>query len=137
MRTLQSILLSSAIAAGAAFLPAVPASALPLGPAAGATEAARLDASLPLIDVHHRRSSSRVAAGIVGGLIIGGIIASQRPYYYDYGYYPYPPYPYHPYPVYRGYPMDAAIAYCMRRFRSYDPYSMTYLGYDGRRHPCP
>ena len=30
-----------------------------------------------------------------------------------------------------------AIGYCMRRFRSYDPQSMTYLGNDGYRHPCP
>ncbi len=30
-----------------------------------------------------------------------------------------------------------AIAYCAQRYRSYDPVSMTYLGYDGRRHPCP
>jgi hypothetical protein len=28
-------------------------------------------------------------------------------------------------------------AYCMRRFRSYDPRSGTYLGFDGLRHPCP
>lgn len=27
--------------------------------------------------------------------------------------------------------------YCASRFRSYDPRSGTYLGYDGRRHPCP
>jgi len=30
-----------------------------------------------------------------------------------------------------------AIGYCMQRFRSYDPQSMTYLGNDGYRHPCP
>jgi hypothetical protein len=30
-----------------------------------------------------------------------------------------------------------AVAYCSQRFRSYDPASGTYLGYDGRRHPCP
>jgi hypothetical protein len=30
-----------------------------------------------------------------------------------------------------------AIGYCMQRFRSYDPQSMTYLGNDGFRHPCP
>lgn len=41
-------------------------------------------------------------------------------YYYEYG----PP------------PGDA-VAYCMQRFKSYDPRSGTYLGYDGRRHPCP
>jgi len=28
-------------------------------------------------------------------------------------------------------------AYCSQRFRSYDPASGTYLGYDGQRHPCP
>jgi hypothetical protein len=27
--------------------------------------------------------------------------------------------------------------YCSQRYRSYDPASGTYLGYDGRRHPCP
>jgi uncharacterized protein RhaS with RHS repeats len=30
-----------------------------------------------------------------------------------------------------------ATAYCMQRYRSYDPASGTYLGYDGLRHPCP
>jgi hypothetical protein len=30
-----------------------------------------------------------------------------------------------------------AIAYCESRYRSYDRASGTYLGYDGRRHPCP
>jgi hypothetical protein len=30
-----------------------------------------------------------------------------------------------------------AVAYCMNRFKSYDPASGTYLGYDGLRHPCP
>jgi hypothetical protein len=28
-------------------------------------------------------------------------------------------------------------AYCAQRYRSYDPASGTYLGYDGLRHPCP
>ena len=30
-----------------------------------------------------------------------------------------------------------SVAYCMQRFKSYDPASGTYLGYDGQRHPCP
>jgi hypothetical protein len=34
-------------------------------------------------------------------------------------------------------PADSEVIYCIRRFRSYDPYSRTYLGYDGYRHPCP
>ena len=32
---------------------------------------------------------------------------------------------------------EDAIGYCMRRYRSYDPQSMTYMGTDGYRHPCP
>jgi BA14K-like protein len=28
-------------------------------------------------------------------------------------------------------------SFCVQRFRSYDPGSGTYLGHDGRRHPCP
>jgi hypothetical protein len=30
-----------------------------------------------------------------------------------------------------------SVAYCQQRFRSYDPATGTYLGYDGLRHPCP
>ena len=30
-----------------------------------------------------------------------------------------------------------AISYCMQRYRSYDPESMTYLGRDGLRRSCP
>jgi hypothetical protein len=32
---------------------------------------------------------------------------------------------------------DDAVAYCMQTYRSYDPASGTYLGFDGLRHPCP
>ncbi len=28
------------------------------------------------------------------------------------------------------------LAYCAARYRSFDPASGTYLGYDGRRHAC-
>ena len=66
-----------------------------------------------------------VAAGIIGGAILGGMLAA--PYYgYDGPYYG----------RYYGYGGNA-VAYCMQRFRSYDPGSGTYLGYDGYRHPCP
>ena len=66
--------------------------------------------------------------GLATGAIIGGALAS--PYYYDpYSYAP-------PTRVYDGAP-DNSIAYCMQRFRSYDPASRTYVGYDGLRHPCP
>jgi uncharacterized protein YcfJ len=30
-----------------------------------------------------------------------------------------------------------AVAYCMQRYRSYDPRSGTYVAYDGTRRPCP
>jgi hypothetical protein len=43
-----------------------------------------------------------------------------------------------------GYPVDAGVvvssggdaSYCAQRYRSYDPASGTYLGFDGLRHPC-
>ncbi len=30
-----------------------------------------------------------------------------------------------------------AVAYCARKFRSYNPRTGTYTGYDGLQHPCP
>ncbi len=34
-------------------------------------------------------------------------------------------------------PARQCRGYCMRRFKSYNPATGTYLGYDGRRHRCP
>jgi hypothetical protein len=34
-------------------------------------------------------------------------------------------------------PGGSGDSYCASRFRSFDPASGTYLGRDGRRHPCP
>ena len=34
-------------------------------------------------------------------------------------------------------PGGGDVAYCQQRYKSYDPASGTYLGYDGQRHPCP
>ena len=71
-----------------------------------------------------------VAGGLIAGAIIGGALAAPYgPGYYGPAYYP-PPVAYGP-------PPGDAIAYCMQRFKSYDPSSGTYLGYDGSRHPCP
>jgi hypothetical protein len=68
--------------------------------------------------------------GFAAGAILGGLLAA--PYYYGGG-----PY-YNPGPGYAyGPPPGDAVAYCMQRFRSYDPRSGTYLGNDGYRHPCP
>lgn len=32
---------------------------------------------------------------------------------------------------------NQAVAYCMQRYRSYNPATRTYTGYDGLQHPCP
>jgi hypothetical protein len=138
MRLIKSALVVSSLMAGVALLSAGSATALPLSPATGGTTlTAQLDQAVPTIQV--RRRGGALAAGIIGGMIVGGIIASQRPYYYDYPapyYYPYPLFrPY--YPAYQPYAYAPDVGYCMRRFKSYDPVSMTYLGYDGFRHPCP
>jgi hypothetical protein len=76
---------------------------------------------------HHRGWGWGAAA--LGGAIIGGAIANS--YYYGPG-----PYYYGPPVAYGPGPGDA-VSYCMQRFKSYDPRSGTYLGYDGYRHPCP
>ena len=82
------------------------------------------------------------------GAVVGGAIAATQPWYgYDYygpgyGYTApgyaytapdYEDYAYAPGPSYGG----GSVASCEQRFRSYDPASGTYLGFDGRRHPCP
>ena len=63
------------------------------------------------------------------------------PSYYDYGYYPYydGDYAYGDdyVAVSPGIADGDSVAYCQQRFRSYDPSTGTYLGFDGLRHPCP
>jgi hypothetical protein len=65
-----------------------------------------------------------VAAGVVGGAVgTAGAIASV------------------PFGGYRNdnsyaYMESSDSSYCAQRYRSYDPASGTYLGYDGQRHPC-
>jgi hypothetical protein len=80
----------------------------------------------------HRGWGPGVGAAVLGGAIIGGLLAAPN-YGYGYGPYAYEPGPYVYGPGYGG----NAVAYCMQRFRSYDPGSGSYLGYDGYRHPCP
>ena len=80
-----------------------------------------------------------VGVGLAAGALLGGAIAAgaANPYYgpgYGYG----PRYYSEPVVVEQGYAGGGdAEAYCMQRFKSYDPGSGTYLGYDGLRHPCP
>jgi hypothetical protein len=66
---------------------------------------------------HHRRyygSGAAALGGLAAGAIIGGAIANSQ-----------------------ARANNDAIDYCSQRYRSYDPASGTYLGYDGNRHPCP
>jgi hypothetical protein len=79
---------------------------------------------------HAVRRSHRSAAGVAAAVgvvgVLGAIAASQaaaahaEPVYVQPG------------PVY-----DDAIAYCMQRFRSYNPETGTYVGFDGRVRYCP
>ncbi|KIZ40266.1 MULTISPECIES: BA14K family protein [Rhodopseudomonas] len=52
--------------------------------------------------------------GLAAGALIGGAIANSR-----------------------AEQQSSDDAYCSQRFKSYDPSSGTYLGYDGNRHACP
>ena len=81
--------------------------------------------------------------GAVIGGVIGGAIASQSygyygaPGYYGPGYYDDGYYDSGVVAVAPGSVGGDDVAYCMQTYRSYDPRSGTYLGYDGYRHPCP
>ena len=86
-----------------------------------------------------------IGLGLAAGALIGGAIAAGSNPYYGSGYYG-PGYGYGyggpvyaPAPVYvqPGYGGGEAEAYCMQRYRSYDPASGTYLNNDGNRYPCP
>jgi hypothetical protein len=97
----------------------------------------------------HRRHYGGFGAGFATGALLG-----SAPYWGSWGPYAYDDYAYDGYATYDdgdvGYvaapEVDAGYAdapdgdaqqYCMQRFKSYDPSSGTYLGYDGARHPCP
>jgi hypothetical protein len=82
--------------------------------------------------------------GAVAGAVIGGALASgPYAYYGGPGYYDAPAYYDDQYvddgavAVVAAPVGDDSVAYCMQRYRSYDPASQTYLGNDGYRHPCP
>jgi len=82
-------------------------------------------ARVQLAQYHHHHHHHGFFPGAALGYL-GGALASQ-PYYDEV-----PPFYVAPPPGYGG-----DEAYCLRRFKSYDPESGTYLGYDGYRHPCP
>jgi len=78
--------------------------------------------------------------GLVAGAVVGGALANS------YAYYGSPGYAYAPGYYDDGYYDEGTVAVvpggddpasCAQRYRSYDPASQTYLGYDGQRYPCP
>jgi hypothetical protein len=91
----------------------------------------------------HDRDRGGFIPGAIAGAVVGGAIASQSyGYYGGSGYYA----PGYYDDQYDDGPAVAAVpapvggdddAYCMQTYRSYDPASGTYVGYDGLRHPCP
>ena len=93
----------------------------------------------------YRRGGNGFIPGAVAGAIIGGAIAGA-PYGYGYGPGYYAPGYYDDQQYYDQGPVvvapapagdDDSVAWCMQTYRSYDPRSGTYLGFDGYRHPCP
>jgi hypothetical protein len=105
---------------------------------------------------HRYRRGGGFIPGAVAGAVIGGALASSYgyygapDYYSSYAYYGGPGYygeDYYDYPSYddgvavAAVPApvgcDDAVAYCIQTYRSYNPATGTYLGYDGFQHPCP
>jgi hypothetical protein len=93
---------------------------------------------------YRRGDRGFVGGAAVAGALVGGAIASQSYGYYGGGptYAPgyYDDQYYDDSSVVAVAPApggDDAVAYCTQTYRSYDPGSGTYLGYDGLRHPCP
>ena len=96
-------------------------------------------------------ASGAAAAGIATGAAVAAGDYGHDPYYYGDGYAFGPDYygdsyafdsgPVvafdQPAPVVVPGPAVADTSYCAQRYRSYDPASGTYLGFDGLRHPCP
>ena len=89
----------------------------------------------------HHRPHGGFYPGVVAGAVIGGALAANsyayyNPYYYGNGYYDEGDYDDNTVAVVPG-GGEGDEAYCAQRYRSWDPASRTYLGYDGLRHPCP
>jgi hypothetical protein len=147
--SMKKTTLAAAVLVAGLALPATGSMAVPLPSAPAAPIVKQTDGMVEQIQWRRRGGWSRgggwgrgvgfgIGAGIIGGAILGGALAAP---YYDRPYYYYPRSTYAAYPrgtYYGTYNGDGdAIAYCSSRFRSYDPASGTYLGYDGLRHPCP
>jgi hypothetical protein len=92
---------------------------------------------------NYNNNGAAVATGIIGfaaGAIVGSALSGPR--YYapqPYAYQPRPVYNYQPAPVYYGPPAPWTAqwySYCGSKYRSFNPSTGYFLGYDGRYHFC-
>lgn len=152
---IKSWTLAAALVGGA--LIAAPASAAPIGAASGPALALATGGSDLVETVQYRRYGygprygyrggyyrggrgaavgAGIAAGVIGGALAAGALAGPR--YVE-------PEPIYAAPIYgapvRAYGYGAsdvdAVAYCSRRFRSYDPETGTYIATGGVVRACP
>lgn len=153
---IKTFTLAAALLGGA--LLAAPASAAPIGAASGPALAFATGGNDLVETVQYRRYygpgygyrggyyrggrgaavGAGIAAGVIGGALAAGALAGPRyvepaPIYVE-------PAPVYGAPV-RAYgygPADVdAVAYCSRRFRSYDPETGTYIAAGGVVRACP
>jgi hypothetical protein len=154
---IKSLVMAAALAGGAILV--APASAAPLN-AAGAAPALSSTGSDLVQNVQWRRYGygpryygyrgyrrgpavgAGIAAGIIGGALAAGALAAPPPpvYYEPAPVYVAPPVVYAP-PVPRAYGYSVedtdAVAYCSRRFKSYNPKTGTYIAKGGVVRACP
>jgi hypothetical protein len=109
--------------------------------APAATTASVQDGNIQLASDHrwrrHRHGDSGVTLGF--GLPLFGGGGYYDDYYDGYGYGSGYGYGYAPYRSYYSYAPAGGgghVRYCMSRYRTYDPRSNTFIGYDGDRHQC-
>ncbi|WP_336814869.1 BA14K family protein [Bosea sp. MMO-172] len=155
---IRTLAVAAALAGGT--LLALPASAAPLAPATAAVATAQPGSDL-IETVQYRRYGygpryyggyrrgpavgAGIAAGIIGGALAAGALAAPPPppvYYYPppAPVYVEPPVVYAPaVPRAYGYSVEDtdAVAYCSRRFRSYNPETGTYIASGGVVRACP
>jgi BA14K-like protein len=78
-----------------------------------------------------------VATGVIGGVLAAATAPLWAPGYYDYDPgYAYPPVPAPAY-TYNYVAPGADAGWCEAHYRSYNPATGMFLGYDGQYHPCP